>query len=422
MPGYRISKVIAREVLDSRGNPTVECVAVTGGHCSSAIVPSGASTGRHEALELRDGGKRFGGKGVSKAVDNINRLISKKIVGMDCTGQQAIDDALVRLDGTDNKARLGANAILAVSLAVARSGAAALKMPLHRHIGRMANNKKFLLPLPFSNVINGGKHAGGDLKFQEFMIVPVGSKSFQQALQMVAETYHALKGIIEKQYGKSAVNVGDEGGFAPNLQTADQALQLLESAISAAGYKGKVRIAMDAAASEFYEKGKYNIGGGRLLSSGELVDYYIGSIIRAYKILSLEDAFDQDDFESFAELTRKSKIQIVGDDLLVTNTARIRTAIEKKACNCLLLKVNQIGTLTESLAAAASATAAKWNVMVSHRSGETEDSFISDLSVGLGCGQIKSGAPARSERVAKYNQLLRLEQDFGLKIARFGAN
>lgn len=417
MPDCRISKVIAREVLDSRGNPTVEAVIVAGGICVSAIVPSGASTGKHEAVELRDGGRRFLGKGVKKAVSNVNSIIAKKVVGMDCRQQKEIDNAMIEIDGTQNKARLGANAILAVSMATARAAAAATNTPLHRIIGGLSNNEKFLLPVPFCNVINGGKHAGTSLRIQEFMIVPVKFRTFMDAMAAVSETYHALKGIIEKVYGKGAANVGDEGGFAPDLHSAEQALILLEKAVEQAGYKEKVRFAIDAAASEFYSGRYYDVG--RIYSREGLIDYYL-DLIKSHRIISLEDPLEQEDFEGFAELRKKARIQIVGDDLLCTNSERIKTAIAKKSCNCLLLKLNQIGTLTEAIAAAKLAYKNKWRVMVSHRSGETEDSFIADLAVGLGCGQIKAGAPARGERTAKYNRLIRIEQDFGLKMARLG--
>ncbi len=417
MPDYRISKIIGREVFDSRGNPTVEAVVVAGGICSSAIVPSGASTGRHEAVELRDGGRRFLGKGVKKAVSNVNSVIAKKVVGMDCRQQADIDRVMIELDGTPNKASLGANAILAVSMAAARAAAATTNTPLHKIIGSISGNKKFSLPVPFCNVINGGKHAGTSLRIQEFMIVPVKFRTFKEAITAVSETYHALKGIIEKVYGKGAANVGDEGGFAPDLHNAEQALILLEKAVEQAGYKGSIMFAIDAAASEFYNGRYYDVG--RLYRTEDLIDYYL-DMIRSHKIISLEDPFEQEDFGSFAELRKKARIQIVGDDLLCTNIERIKTAVAKKSCNCLLLKVNQIGNLTEAIAAANLARKNKWKVMVSHRSGETEDSFIADLATGLGCGQIKAGAPARGERTAKYNQLIRLEDDFRLKIAGFG--
>ncbi len=407
-----ISKVRAREVLDSRGNPTVEVVLTAGKISASAIVPSGASTGKHEAVELRDGGKRFLGKGVSKAVDNVNKIIARKLKGIDCRKQEKIDEIMISLDGTENKSSLGANAILGVSLASARAGAIASKKTLYKHIGELSGNKKFIIPVPFCNVINGGKHAGSNLKFQEFMLVPSGFKSFREAIAGVSETYHCLKEIISAAYGKSSVNVGDEGGFAPNLGNPEQALVLMENAVEKAGYKGKIKFAMDVAASEFFKEGYYDAG--KIYRPGELLDYYLG-LVKKYNIISIEDPFDQDDFDGFAELRKKSGIQIVGDDLLVTNIHRIKTAVDKKACNCLLLKVNQIGTLTEAIAAANLSFKNKWKVMVSHRSGETEDSFIADLAVGLGCGQIKCGAPARGERTAKFNQIIRLEDEFKIK-------
>lgn len=417
MPDYKITKVTAREVLDSRGNPTVEVVLVAGGICASAIVPSGASTGKHEAVELRDGGKRFLGKGVSQAVDNVNSKIAKAVMGRDCTRQQEIDRSMVELDGTPNKSVLGANAILGVSLAAARASSILAGVPLHKTIANLAASKKVALPTPFCNVINGGKHAGTSLKVQEFMIVPKAS-TFKEAITIVSETYHVLKGIIAKVHGKAATNVGDEGGFAPSLKSAEDALILLERAATEAGYKEKIRFAIDAAASEFYNKGSYEAEGGKSYTAHELVDYYM-NLIDSFKIVSVEDPFDQEDFESFAELTKKAGIQIVGDDLLVTSISRLKTGIDKKSCNCLLLKVNQIGTLTESIAAAKLATQNKWGVMVSHRSGETEDAFIADLATGLGTGQLKAGAPARAERTAKYNQLIRLEEDFRIRFSCF---
>ncbi|MCP3683052.1 MAG: phosphopyruvate hydratase [bacterium] len=409
----KIKRVYAREVLDSRGKPTVEAEVYAGKTFGRAIVPSGASTGTHEAVELRDNDKRFQGNGVLKAVNNINKTLSKKIVGMDCTKQTQIDKKLIDADATKNKSKLGANAILAISMANARAAANTKGIQLFELLGK----KKFILPVPFCNVINGGKHAAGDLKMQEFMIAPVKAKSFKDAIRMSAETYHILKKVIAKKYGKTAVNVGDEGGFAPNLKNATEALNILEKAIDIAGYKGKMKIAMDCAASEFYSQGVYNLE--RKYSASKLVDYYL-DLVKSYPIISIEDPFNEDDFKSFADLTKESKIQIVGDDLLVTNTNRIKKAIKAKSCNCLLLKVNQIGTLTEAMDAANMAIKNKWKVMVSHRSGETEDSFIADLSVALACGQIKSGAPCRSERLAKYNQLIRIEESLGKK-ARYAS-
>ncbi len=406
----KVLQVRGREVLDSRGNPTVECVITTKNGKFSAIVPSGASTGVHEALELRDKQKRYLGLGVLNAVKNIS-LIEKKIIGKDFD-QNALDNFLLGLDGTRNKSNLGANAILAVSLAFCKASAANENISLYEHIAHLSENKKLLLPVPFMNILNGGKHADNGIPFQEFMIVPK-AKSFSLALQYCSETYHILKTDIHKKYGKSATAVGDEGGFAPPLKTVEEALDIITDAIDDAGYSGKVRIALDSAASEFYRNGKYYVD-GQELSAAELIEKY-EELIKQYHLVSLEDPFDQEDFEHFAKFTKKTKIQIVGDDLLVTNPSRIRKALTFHACNALLLKVNQIGSLSEALDAAHMAKLHKWNVMVSHRSGDTEDTFISDLAVGLGCGQMKSGAPCRTERVAKYNQLLRIEEELGKK-------
>ncbi|HIH43315.1 TPA: phosphopyruvate hydratase [Candidatus Woesearchaeota archaeon] len=440
----KIKTIKAREVLDSRGNPTIEVdVKVefkTGSGVFRAIVPSGASTGTHEALELRDGEKRFLGKGVLKAVENVNTAIAKNVVGMNPEKQKEIDELMLKLDGTENKSKLGANAILGVSMAVTRAGAASKNMPLYQYVNSLFaqknekknnsknkknadKNNKFILPLPFMNVINGGKHAGNSLAIQEYMIAPVGARSFKEAMQMGCEVYHTLKEIIKTKYGKNAVNVGDEGGFAPPLSNVEEPLKLVQSAIDKLGYGKQIRIALDCAASEFYDEKKliYNVD-GKELSSERLIDLYMDFTER-YNLVSIEDPFDQEDFSSYAELIKMisknskngNKVQIVGDDLLVTNVKRIKKAISVKACNVLLLKVNQIGTITESLAAARLSMDNKWNVMVSHRSGETEDSFIADLTVGLGCGEIKSGAPCRGERLAKYNQLLRIEEELGDK-------
>ncbi len=417
--GFKIKKITAREILDSRGNPTVECDVLTTAGFGRAAVPSGASTGKFEAAEIRDGGRRYNGMGVRTAVKSINSVIAKKTAGMDCLSQREIDRAMIKLDGTPSKALLGANAILAVSLAAARAAAHSSKKPLYRYLTALTGNRKLVLPVPFSNVINGGRHAEGNLRIQEFMLVPVKFSSFSEAIAAVAETYQQLKKIISAKYGNQSARVGDEGGFAPSLNSAEEALELLESAVTVTGYQKKIAFAIDAAASEFYsaEKKAYELE--KNYSSSEMVDYYL-RLIRSHDIISLEDPFQQEDFESFAELASKSRIQMVGDDLLVTNTERIRTAISKKSCNCLLLKVNQVGTLTEAIAAANLAKENKWKVMVSHRSGETEDAFIADLTVALGCGQIKTGAPARGERTAKYNQLLRIEEELG-ENAKYGA-
>ncbi|MBN2457542.1 phosphopyruvate hydratase [Candidatus Woesearchaeota archaeon] len=414
----KITKIKAREVLDSRGNPTVEVQIFSKDKNASAIVPSGASTGIHEAHELRDGGSRYMGKGVQKALKNV-KIIEKSLKGMDACAQKEIDNAMIALDNTENKSRLGANAILGVSMAAARLASECKKMPLYKHIAALYKNKRLLLPVPFCNIINGGKHAGGKLRMQEFMVVPNRAKSFSEAAQLVSETYHILKGIIEKKYGKSAVNVGDEGGFAPPLTKAEEALTLITKAINEAGYEKKISIALDPAASEFYNKNSIYLL-HKQFTSEKLAEHYI-RLSNKYNIISIEDPFEQDDFSSFSALMKKARFQIVGDDLLVTNTKRIISAAEKRLCNALLLKVNQIGTLTESLAAARLSMDHGWKVMVSHRSGETEDSFISDLASGIGCGQIKLGAPCRSDRTSKYNRLLRIEEELGSKAryARF---
>jgi enolase len=413
-----IKKVIAREVLDSRGIPTVEAEIITNKGLFRSIVPSGASTGKYEAIELRDNDKkRYFGKGVLKAVNNINNIISKNIIKMKPSKQEEIDNILIELDNTGNKSKLGANAILAVSMAVCRAGAAAKKIPLYKHIAELAGNEKLALPTPSFNVLNGGKHAGNKLSFQEFMILPK-TRSFNQALRMGSETYHILKTIIKNKYGLSAINIGDEGGFAPDINNPKEALELLKSAIKKAGYTNMVKIGLDVAASEFFEKGKYNLNFKSnkpdLKSGDDMINLY-KELINKFNIISIEDPFDQDDWQSWKKLTQqtKNKVQIIGDDLLVTNPKRIEKAINEKACNGLLLKLNQIGTVSEAINACNIARNSGWKVMVSHRSGETEDTFIADLVVGLGCGQIKSGAPCRSERLAKYNQLLRIEQELG---------
>ena len=409
----QIEKVWAREVLDSRGNPTVEAEITVRGHRITAIAPSGASTGSWEAHELRDGGDRYGGKGVLKAVENVRGEIAKRITGMDPTDQRAIDEAMIELDGTENKKRLGGNATVAVSLAVARAGAMCNNIPVYEHVG----GDHVTLPVPMLNIINGGKHAGGNLKIQECMIIPAGAKSFSDCLRMSTEVYMHLKSILKSKYGVGAINIGDEGGFAPPLDTVDEALSTIVEAISDAGYvPGKdVYLAMDAASSEFFDNGVYTVDGMNL-SAGELADHYV-ELTKTHPLISIEDPFFEDDFETTAELTRKigSHVQIVGDDLFVTNTNRLSRGIEQGAANALLLKVNQIGTVTESGDAAQMSFDNGYNVVVSHRSGESEDTTIADLSVGWGSGEIKTGAPARGERTAKYNRLLRIEEDLGSK-------
>jgi enolase len=388
-----------------------------------AAVPSGASTGIYEAVELRDNDKsRYLGKGVLKACKNVNEIIAPQLIGKSVLNQEELDNFMIQLDGTDNKGKLGANAILGVSMAICRAGAAEKGVPLYRHIADLAGNKHIILPVPAFNVINGGSHAGNKLAMQEFMILPVGAPSFKEAMRMGAEVYHNLKTIIKDKYGQDATNVGDEGGFAPNIQNNREGLELLKQAINKAGYTDVVKIGMDVAASEFYTDDKTydldfktkNNDKSQVLTGEQLANLY-KEFVRDYPIVSIEDPFDQDDWESYGKLTAEigKAVQIVGDDLLVTNPKRIRTAIEKKACNALLLKVNQIGSITESIQACKLSQAQGWGVMVSHRSGETEDTFIADLVVGLGTGEIKTGAPCRSERLAKYNQLLRIEEELG---------
>ncbi len=409
-----IEEIVAREILDSRGNPTVEVeVVLSGGDTGRAAVPSGASTGAHEAIELRDGDQgRFGGKGVLKAVANVNEKIAEELVGWDALDQVGIDAYLCELDGTPNKGNLGANAILGVSLAVAKAAAAAVGLPLYRYLGGVAART---LPVPMMNILNGGKHAVDSTDLQEFMIMPVGASSFAEALRWGAETYHALKKVLAKR-GYST-NIGDEGGYAPSLKSNAEAIEVILAAIETAGYRPgqDIWIALDPAASEIYEDGKYVLKKeGRALSSEEMVDFYADWIAR-YPIISLEDGMAEDDWEGWKLLTQRlgDKVQLVGDDLLVTNVERVQRAIAEKACTALLCKVNQIGTLTESIAAVEMSHRAGWAAVVSHRSGETEDATIADLVVALNTGQIKTGAPARSDRVAKYNQLLRIEEELG---------
>lgn len=422
-----ISKIHARSVYDSRGNPTVEVDVVTETGLHRAIVPSGASTGVHEAHELRDGDKtHWGGKGVLKAVKNVNEVIGPALIKekIDVKDQTAVDDFLKKLDGTENKTKLGANAVLGVSLAVSKAGAAEKGVPLYQHVSDLAGTKKpFVLPVPFQNVLNGGSHAGGRLAFQEFMIVPSSAPSFSEAMRWGSEVYLKLKALAKKKYGQSAGNVGDEGGVAPDIQTAEEALELITEAIEQAGYTGKVHIAMDVASSEFYkeEEKKYDLDfknpesdKSLWLTYEQLADLY-KQLASKYPIVSIEDPFAEDDWEAWSYFFKTSDFQIVGDDLTVTNPSRIKKAIELKSCNALLLKVNQIGTLTESIQAAKDSYSAGWGVMVSHRSGETEDVTIADIAVGLRAGQIKTGAPARSERLAKLNQILRIEEELGDK-------
>jgi enolase len=409
-----IEFINAREILDSRGNPTVEVdVVLDDGAWGRAAVPSGASTGDNEALELRDGDKnRYGGKGTLKAVQNVLGPIDEEVVGMDADDQVAVDQAMIDLDGTPTKANLGANAILGVSLAVAKAAANSLGMPLYRYIGGVEAR---VLPVPMMNILNGGKHAADSTDMQEFMILPVAAPSFNEAVRWCAETYQALKGVLKKRgYNTS---VGDEGGFAPSLKSNAEAFEVILEAITKAGYKPgeEIFLGMDPASSEFYQDGKYVLAKeGKTLTSAEMVEWYVNAI-NQYPIISLEDGMAQDDWDGWKLLYEKvgNKIQLVGDDLLVTNVKFVERAIKEKACNSLLCKVNQIGTLTESIDASRMSQRAGWTVVVSHRSGETEDSTIADLVVALNAGQIKTGAPCRSDRIAKYNQLLRIEEELG---------
>lgn len=434
-----VKSIAGREILDSRGSPTVEVELVTARGVFEARVPSGASTGIYEALELRDGDKsRFGGKGVLKAVANVNTILAPALAGHALDRQQEVDDLMVKnLDGTQSefgwcKKKLGANAILGVSLAYSRASAASKGLPLYKHLAAESHNstEKFVMPVPCFNVINGGKHAENKLAFQEFMVLPVGASSIREAVRIGCEVYDCLKTVISKRFGKEATNVGAEGGFAPNISSPEECMQVLAEAVEKAGHTDKVRYGLDVAASEFFAEGKYDLDfkvegatGERKLTGSQLMEYYV-SLVEKYPIVSIEDPFDQDDYENYAQLRAKvgEKVQIVGDDLLVTNPTRIRTGIEKQACNALLLKVNQIGTLSESIEAYRTARDAGWGVMVSHRSGETEDTFIADLVVGLASGQIKTGAPCRSERTCKYNRLMRIEEELGDKCVYAGSH
>ncbi len=419
-----IEDVYAREILDSRGNPTVEVtVSLMGNVRGTAMVPSGASTGAHEAVELRDGDpQRYGGKGVLAAVNNVNDVLQDAITGLNALDQVALDEQMIQLDGTPNKGKLGANAILGTSLAIARAAATVIDLPLYRYIGgAMART----LPVPMMNILNGGKHAENSTDLQEFMILPVGAPSFREGLRWSAEVYHALKKVLHDR--KLNTNVGDEGGFAPSLGSNREALEVITAAIESAGYKPGTDICLgiDPAASEFYENGKYVLAReGRSLTASEMIDLY-EQWIGAYPIITLEDALAEDDWQGWAELTRRlgNKIQLVGDDLFVTNTARLARGIRENVANSILIKLNQIGTLTETLAAIEMATRARYTSVISHRSGETEDTTIADLAVATNAGQIKTGAPARSERVAKYNRLLAIEEELGdsARYAGFGA-
>ena len=411
-----IKSVKAREILDSRGNPTIEVdVALSDGAFGRAAVPSGASTGAFEAAELRDGGERYLGKGVRQAAANIEKLIAPRVVGQNPFEQQVIDKLMIEIDGSPNKSKLGANAILGVSLAVARAAANSKKLPFYTFIGGSNAN---LLPVPMMNILNGGAHADTNVDIQEFMIAPIGAQTFGESLQWGAEIYHALKSVLKKR--GLATSIGDEGGFAPNLESNRAALDLIVEAIGKAGYKPKeeIALAMDVAATEFFKDGKYEFEGSQL-SSDEMISYY-KSLVDSYPLVSIEDPLSEDDWAGWIQITKDlgSQVQLVGDDLFVTNPERLAKGIKNGAANALLVKVNQIGTLTETLDAVKMAHDAGYRSMMSHRSGETEDTTIADLAVAANCGQIKTGAPARSERVAKYNQLLRIEEELGSR-ARF---
>lgn len=413
-----IVEVVGREVLDSRGNPTVEVeVVLDSGATGRAIVPSGASTGEYEAVELRDGGSRYLGKGVLRAVENVNNLIAQVVIGMDATNQRALDNALIELDGTENKSRLGANAMLGVSLSVAHAAASELELPLYRAIG---GPHAHVLPVPMMNVINGGAHADNNVDLQEFMIMPVGAPSFREAVRWGVETYHTLKKVLADRGLSTAV--GDEGGFAPNLSSNEAAVAILVEAIEKAGYTPgtDIAIALDPAMSELYRDGAYHLKGeGKVLSAPEMVEWWT-SLVDRYPIVSIEDGMAENDWSGWAQMTAAlgSRIQLVGDDLFVTNTRRLQMGIDQSVANSVLIKVNQIGTLSETLDTVELATRHSYTSVMSHRSGETEDSTIADLAVATNCGQIKTGAPARSDRVAKYNQLLRIEEMLG-DTARF---
>ncbi len=417
----KIEEIKAREILDSRGNPTVEAdVRLQDGVTGRASVPSGASTGEHEAVELRDGdSKRYMGKGVLKAVNNVKDVIAPELLGVDASDQEKVDNTMIKLDGTDNKSRLGANSMLAVSLAAAKASAASAGKPLYRYLGV---DEARQLPVPMMNVINGGKHADNNVDLQEFMIMPVGAGSFSEALRMGAEVFHRLKEVLKSKGYQTAV--GDEGGFAPNLGSNREAIEVIVSAIEKAGYKpgDDVAIALDPAASSFYSEGIYVLSAEKSRkSSSEMIDYY-EEFLDSYPVVSIEDGLAEDDWEGWKEMTGRlgKKIQIVGDDLFVTNVRRLERGISEKAANSILIKVNQIGTLTETLSTIRLAKDSGYTTVISHRSGETEDTTIADISVGADVGQIKSGSLSRSERVAKYNQLLRIEEELGSRAVFMG--
>lgn len=410
----KIQSIIARAIFDSRGFPTVECdVVLEDGSLGRAAVPSGASTGAGEALELRDGGSAFGGKGVDRAVENVNTIIAPSLVGFDVTDQKGLDARMLELDGTENKSKLGANATLAVSLAAAKAAAIAKGMPLYRYIGELTGNTTFTLPMPMLNILNGGKHAAGSTDIQEFMVIPVTARDFRHAMQMASEIYHALGKVLSaKGY---ATTVGDEGGYAPSVSGGSaEALKLIEEAVAKAGYKlgDDVKLALDVASSELVENGGYNFAReGKQFTMQELIEYY-RDLSEKFPLISIEDGLGEDDWDGWKQLTETlgDKLQLVGDDLLVTNTSLLERGIAEKAGNAILIKPNQIGTLSETIEAVQMAQNAGWNTVMSHRSGETEDTTISHLAVGLNTGQIKTGSFSRSDRIAKYNELLRISE------------
>jgi len=408
----KIKKIEAYEILDSRGNPTVKCrVVLADGSVGEAAVPSGASVGKYEALELRDSDpKRFGGKGVLKAVENVNKIIGPKLIGLRADEQEKIDQLMIDLDGTENKSRLGANATVAVSMAVCRASAVAKNLPLYQYIFRLASYNAFSTPTPVLKMIGGGLHAGSDLDIQEIMIVP-DADSFQEKLRMGTEIFHLLEAILRKRYGKRAINVGYEGGLSPPTKKSEEALNLLMEAVKTSGYEEKIKIILDVAASFFYQKGSYKLE-GKVFTQETLLNFY-SDLVERYPISAIEDPFEQEDWEGFRAMTEKlgGKIMVLGDDFLVTNLERIKKAINQKACNGLILKPNQVGTVSETIEAARLAFKTGWEVFVKQRSGETEDSFIADLAVGLGAKYLMAGAPTRSERVVKYNRLIEIERE-----------
>lgn len=415
MDENKIRKIIAREILDSRGWPTVEVDVYTDLGRVRSSVPSGVSRGKHEAVEKRDGGSRFLGKGTMEAVKTVNEVIATRLEGISCHDQVRIDQDLLQLDGTEDKSKLGANAILAVSLSVCRAGALSYQLPLYEYIARLAGKEASLIPVPWFNVIGGGKHAGGELAFQEYHILPVAANSFGEALQMGTEVYYYLKILLQQRLGSQSINVGDEGAFAPTLKEAEKPLELIMLAIDEAGYSGTFKLGMDIAANSFFKYGDYQLE-GRDLKTSELLEVY-KRLVERYPFTHIEDPFAEDDWEGWSALTAAlgDKIQIVGDDLTTTNVERIIQADEKKACNSVILKINQIGTVSETIEACKFARDKGMVVCVANRSGETNDTFIADLAVGLGSLQCKFGAPARGERVAKYNRLVRIEQRLGEK-------